>query len=112
MKVAIKLMVRVVFYDPKGTENADSDLAAEELSKAGYTVHQKSPTYVDADYIEAVILAPDDNKIADAVYDEVQNITHRYGGYCWDGVYMVDGGYIPFERVGYRADFFGKTQST
>jgi hypothetical protein len=62
--------------------------------------------------MEAVIPAPDDDKIADAVLCEVAAIAHRYGGYCWDGVYMIDGGYIPFERLGYGVDFFGKPQST
>jgi len=95
-KVTTKLMARLVF-----DSNSDPDIAAEELSKAGYTVHRMPDGdlrryHLLDDHIEAVIAGSADDKIMDAVYREVEDIAHRNGGLCWE-VCAIDSGYIPFE---------------
>jgi hypothetical protein len=95
--MAAKLMARLVF-------DSDSypDLAAEELSTAGYTVHRMSAgdlrrySLLD-DHIEAVIAGSADDKIMDAVWREVEDIIRPYGGFLFE-IRTIDSGYIPFER--------------
>jgi hypothetical protein len=94
-----RLMARLVF-----DSDSDLDLPAEELRKAGYEVHRMPMRdllryHLDDDHIEAVIAGPFADKIVDAVWREVEDIAHRYGGMCLE-VCTIESDYIPFEPPG------------
>jgi hypothetical protein len=40
---------------------------------------------------------PDDERVTDAVWFEVENIIRPHGGFLYE-ISLVDRGYIPFER--------------
>jgi hypothetical protein len=94
-----RLLARVVF----GGDDSDPDAAAEELTKAGYTIHRIPDGdlrryHTLDDHIEAVIAGSTDDKIMDAVWREVADIVDRCGGLLMD-LGPIDSGYIPFDET-------------
>jgi hypothetical protein len=91
-----KLMASVAFGgglgDPDFTNDIerdfdlDPDLAAAELRQAGYEVYLVPDKYHPRlahpldDFIEAVIVGPNDPKVIDAIMNEVDAIVGKYGG--------------------------------
>jgi hypothetical protein len=110
-RMTTKLMVSVAFGgglgDPEFTNDLerdfelDPDLAADELRQAGYEVFSMPDKYgallthpLD-NFIEAVISAPNDVKVIDAIMDEVDAIVGKYGGTCF-GCGPIGRDHIPF----------------
>ena len=83
----MRLMVYVAFggcSDLPHLEPPDPDTAADELRRAGYVVHRmptNHPILCDPldDHIEAVIAGANDDRIIEAVMNEVSGIVDRYG---------------------------------
>jgi hypothetical protein len=91
----MKVLAKIVF----SWEDDDPDSAVEELRRAGYTVHRMSSELGLDSYenVEAIIDGSADDKIMDAIWDEVQSIVDRNGGLC-DRILTVDEkDYVPFE---------------
>ena len=97
--MTVKLMARLAFASD--LDDCDPDTAAEELRKAGYTVHRlpdddRRRYHPLDDHIEVTIDGADDEKIIDAIRREVDGIADRYGGLCLE-VGAIGQDYIPFD---------------
>jgi hypothetical protein len=109
-----KLMASVVFGGRLGDPDfakfiewdceLDADLAAAELRQAGYEVSRLPDKYSAQlahpldDFIEAVILGPDDPKVIDAIMHEVDAIVGRYGGMCFE-CGPIGRNHVPFAEI-------------
>ena len=86
----------------------DPDLAAAELRQAGYEVYLLPDKYHPRlahpldDFIEAVIVGPNDPKVIDAIMNEVDAIVGKYCGVCIE-CGPIGRDYVPF------ADLFKDT---
>jgi hypothetical protein len=92
--VTTKLMVNIAFGgglgDPEFTNDPGRDFELDperaELRQAGYDVYltpeKLSPLLAHPldDFIEALIEAPDDPKVINAIINEVNVIVEKYGG--------------------------------
>ena len=82
----------------------DADLAADELRQAGYQVFLLPDKYTAQlahpldDFIEAVILGPNNPKVIDAIMDEVDAIVRKYGGVCVE-CGPIGRNYVPFAEM-------------
>lgn len=106
-----KLMASVVFgggfgdpeytNDPEREIELDPERAAAELRQAGYDVYLMPEKYSPRlahpldDFIEAVIEAPDDPKVINAIINEVSVIVEKYGGLCMEWGH-IGKDYVPF----------------
>ena len=79
----------------------DPDLAAAELRQAGYEVYLLPDKYHPRlahpldDFIEAVIVGPNDPKVVDAIMNEVDAIVGKYCGVCIE-CGPIGRDYVPF----------------
>ncbi len=110
-RMTTKLMASVAFGgglgDPDFTNDVerdfdlDPDLAAAELRQAGYEVYLLPDKYHPRlahpldDFIEAVIVGPNDPKVIDAIMNEVDAIVGKYGGVCIE-CGPIGRDYVPF----------------
>jgi hypothetical protein len=86
--------------------NADVDGAAAALQKAGYIVHRlpdKYRKYLELpldDHMEAVFATPDNDENTTRIWDEINAIVDKFGGYCGEcGPITTD--YKPFVDLFY-----------
>jgi hypothetical protein len=87
--------------DSERSFDLDPDLAAAELRQVGYEVYSLPNNYrarlahpLD-DFIEAVIVGPDDPKVLAAIMNEVDAIVGKYGGVCFE-CGPIGRDYVPF----------------
>jgi hypothetical protein len=96
----MKVLAKIVF----SWEDDDPDSAIGELRRAGYTVHR----YIGPDgahgydFVEATIDGWADDKIMDAIWNEVRSIVDRNGGLCDEILTVDEKDYIPFEWYEYQ----------
>jgi hypothetical protein len=95
-----KLMAYIAFG---GGCKPDPDSAADELRRAGYEVFRmpdQHPILADPldDHIECVIEGPDEPKIIDAIFSEINAIVDQYGGLCME-CGPVGADYVPFKEL-------------
>jgi hypothetical protein len=96
------MMLRVAFSGD--ISGVDPERAAEELQRAGFQIYRFPAGYRTRfdhpldDHIELTIEAPDDPKIVDAIWNEVDGIVHKYAGSCWEWG-PVDRDYVPFAEL-------------
>jgi hypothetical protein len=96
--------VCICFYNNGEAVALGVDLAAAELARAGYTVHRMPQEQLedvrldvpgDCDFLEAVIACSDDDKVINAIVDEVQSIVEKHEGLVTEWGPIEDG-YVPF----------------
>ena len=113
-RMTTKLMASIAFGgalgDPDFTNyidrdfELDADFAADELRQAGYEVFLLPDKYSAQlahpldDFIEAVILGPNDPKVIDAIMNEVDAIVGKYGGLCIE-CGPIGRNYVPFAEM-------------
>jgi hypothetical protein len=99
------------FGAPDFTKNPDNndialdvDLAADELRAAGYEVLLLPAKYggrLDRpldDFIEVRWVGSDDQKVVDAMWNEIEGIVAKYGGYA-DMCDVIAPDHVPFADV-------------
>lgn len=113
-RVTTRLMASIAFGgglgDPEFTDDLERhtdfnpDLAAAELREAGYEVFLLPDKYsiqlahpLDQ-FIEAVIVGPDDAKVIDAISNEIETIVGKYGGLCIE-CGPIGRDYVPFAAL-------------
>ena len=110
-RMTTKLLVCVAFGgelgDPEFTNDLERDfdlnpdLAAAELRQAGYEVFLLPDKYNGRlahpldDFIEAVVVGPNDPKVIDALMNEVEAIVSKHGGVCVE-CGPIGREYVPF----------------
>ena len=96
----MKVLAKIVF----SWADDDPDSAIEELRRAGYTVHRYiGPDATHGyDHVEAIIDGSADDKIMDAIWNEVRSIVDRNGGLLEEILTVDEKDYIPFEWYEYQ----------
>ena len=97
-----KLMALLAFAGD--SEGIDVDRAADELRRAGYTVHRlpdsirRRISVSGDDFLEAHLEGSDDPKVVDAMEREVDAIARKYG---WDCVESgpIERDHVPFAEL-------------
>jgi hypothetical protein len=97
----VKIMGTITF---SGELDPDPSNAAEALRRAGFEVtmmpekFRSRLTHPEDDFMEASIDGIPEDKIVEAIKDEIDAIVDRYGGLCCEWG-PIPSDYVPFEGI-------------